>query len=108
VGNREEILSIMLLKKPLEDWLDQYDKRLTLENLTPKQRSDLMKKTNPKYILKNYMLQEAIVKAESGDFSCIYDLMLLAKAPYDEHPKFDKYSKPTPSKFKNLKLSCSS
>ena len=108
VGDREEILSIMLLKKPLEDWLDQYDKRLEIEKLDHNQRVEFMKKTNPKYILKNYMLQEAIEKAESGDFSGVYELMLLAKAPYDEHPKFDRYSKPTPNEFKNLKLSCSS
>ena len=107
-GKREEILKTVLLKKPLEDWLDMYDMRLTHESLSAEKRKEAMLKTNPKYVLKNYMLQEAIDKAKSGDFSAVEELMILAKNPYDEHPKFERFSKPTPDKYKNLKLSCSS
>jgi uncharacterized protein YdiU (UPF0061 family) len=107
-GNRDEILSIMLLKKPLDIWLDRYDSRLAFEDLNHTQRRDFMKKTNPKYILKNYMLQEAIDKATRGDFSGVKDLKRLAKTPYDEHSEFERYAKPTPAKYKNIKLSCSS
>jgi uncharacterized protein YdiU (UPF0061 family) len=107
-GDRQEILSIMLTKKALDIWLDEYDSRLVLEDLNHTQRTDFMKKTNPKYILKNYILQEAIDKAENGDFSGVKDLMKLAKSPFDEHSEFERYAKPTPAEFKNLKLSCSS
>ena len=107
-GNRDEILSIALLKKPLEEWLDIYDERLKHETRSAQERLDAMKKTNPKYVLKNYMLQEAIDKANEGDFSGVGDLMVLAQSPFDEHPKFDHYAKETPLKHKNLKLSCSS
>jgi uncharacterized protein YdiU (UPF0061 family) len=107
-GDRTKILSISMLKKPLQEWLDIYDARLKLENKSTQERLQAMKKTNPKYVLKNYMLQEAIDKAAKGDFSGVEDLMTLAKKPFDEHEQFDHYSKETPLKHKNLKLSCSS
>ena len=107
-GDRDEILSRVLLKKPLQEWLDIYDKRLKLENKSSTQRLQDMKKVNPKYILKNYMLQETINKAKEGDFSGVKNMMILAKAPFDEHPEFEKYAKETPIEHKNLKLSCSS
>ena len=67
-----------------------------------------MKKVNPKYILKNYMLQEAIQKADEGDYSLVNELLNIALNPFDEHPNFERYAHPTPMKFANIKLSCSS
>ena len=67
-----------------------------------------MKRVNPKYVLKNYMLQEAIEKAENGDFSLVDSLLKIAQNPYEEHEEFSRYAKATPHKFKALKLSCSS
>ncbi len=107
-GDREEILSLMLLKKPLEKWLDAYDKRLELEERSATKRTQSMRLSNPKYILKNYMLQEAIEKADKGDFSGVEDLMKLAQAPFDEHPDFERYAGETPLSHRSLKLSCSS
>ncbi len=107
-GNRDKILSLAMLKKPLEEWLDLYDSRLRLEEQSTQERIKAMQQTNPKYILKNYMLQEAIDKAEQGDFSAVSDLMTLAKAPFDEHPEFERYAGETPLEHRSLKLSCSS
>lgn len=67
-----------------------------------------MLRISPKYILKNYILQEAIEKAENGDATLVNSLLKLAQNPYYEHPKFERYAKTTPSSYQNLKLSCSS
>jgi serine/tyrosine/threonine adenylyltransferase len=67
-----------------------------------------MKKVNPKYILKNYILQEAIEKAHDGDYSLVNDLLKIAQNPFYEHPDFERYAQCTPMKFANIKLSCSS
>ncbi|MDP1784506.1 MAG: SELO family protein, partial [Sulfuricurvum sp.] len=75
---------------------------------TPQERHLKMLRTNPKYILKNYMLQEAIDLAENDDFTLVNDLLKLSQNPYEEHPEFDRYAAPTPTQHKNLKLSCSS
>ena len=69
---------------------------------------ETMQKANPRYVLKNYMLQEAIEKAQDGDFSLVNELLHVAQNPFDEHPELTRYTKATPHQFKALKLSCSS
>ena len=71
-------------------------------------RKEQMLAANPKYVLKNYMLQEAIDAAEKGDFSVVDNLFKIAQNPFDEHPEFERWAEATPNEFKNKKLSCSS
>ena len=54
------------------------------------------------------MLQDAIDLAHDGDYSLVNDLLEIAQNPFEEHEKYEKYSKPTPTEFANIKLSCSS
>lgn len=106
--DRTDMLNLVQMKKPLETWLDLYDNRLTLEHITAIARHQKMKKINPKYVLKNHMLQDAIDLAENGDFSGVNNLLMIAQSPYDEHPEFDYLAEATPNEYKNLQLSCSS
>ncbi len=104
--NRNKLLDLCEQQTPMQEWLDDYDKRILQEDST--KRQEKMLGINPKYILKNYILQEAIDKAENGDNTLVNDLLVLAQNPFDEHPEFDRYAKATPSNYQNLKLSCSS
>ena len=63
---------------------------------------------NPKYVLKNHVLQEAIEKAEVHDFGMVNELLKVALAPFDEHPELEHLCKPTPIKSRDMKLCCSS
>ncbi|MDM5270990.1 YdiU family protein [Sulfurovum sp. zt1-1] len=107
-GDRKEILKVGLYHQPMHDWLDAYDERLTQNTSTTEERHQNMQRTNPKYVLKNYMLQEAITAANQGDFSIVDQLFKLAQSPYDEHPECERWAGATPEEFKNKKLSCSS
>jgi len=107
-GNRKELLKLGLYHKPMNDWLDSYDERLKEDTLPFIDRSMQMLKTNPKYVLKNYMLQEAIDVAQEGDFKLVDDLFQIAQDPYSEHPEFERWAGVTPDVFRNKKLSCSS
>jgi len=107
-GKREQILDIAVYREYLDKWLDSYDERLKKETRSEKQRQESMLHVNPKYILKNHILQEAIDKANTHDFSMVQDLLKVALAPFDEHPELEHLAKPTPSSAKNVKLSCSS
>jgi uncharacterized protein YdiU (UPF0061 family) len=107
-GDRKDLLKLGLYHKPMNDWLDSYDERLAKEITSVEERQISMLKTNPKYVLKNYMLQEAIDAAEEGDFKLVDDLFLLAQDPYAEHLEFERWAGVTPDVFKNKKLSCSS
>jgi uncharacterized protein YdiU (UPF0061 family) len=107
-GNRSMLLELCSYKKPMNDWLDIYDRRLEQNSSSATKREASMLKTNPKYVLKNYMLQEAINSAKEGDFSLVAKLFDIAQNPYVEHDGCTRWSEATPDEFKNKKLSCSS
>jgi uncharacterized protein YdiU (UPF0061 family) len=107
-GDRTALRALCSDPALLHGWLDRYDARLQQEMLDPQQRHEKMLKTNPKYVLKNHLLQEAIDDAERGDFQRVATLMRLASAPFDEHPDFDVFADPTPHALHNRQLSCSS
>lgn len=102
------ITNICVFREPIIKWFEEYKKVIKTQNQDLDNMKKLMKKTNPKYVIKNYMLQEAIEKAKEGDFNLVNDLLNIAQNPFEEHKEFERYSKPTPSKHSNLRLSCSS
>jgi uncharacterized protein YdiU (UPF0061 family) len=105
-GDREALLRTGLYHEPMNAWLDRYDERIKTIDKTV--RKEQMLSANPKYVLKNYMLQEAIDAAEKGDFSVVDNLFKIAQNPFDEYPEFERWAETTPNEFKNKKLSCSS
>lgn len=106
--NLNSILDFTLNKEPLKKWFETYKKACREQNSDFIKRKEIMKSVNPKYIIKNYMLQEAIQKAENRDYTLVNDLLKIAQNPFDEHKEFEYYSKPTSMQFSNLRLSCSS
>ncbi len=107
-GDKSSILNSCIHQDPLDQWLDLYDTRLEKETLDEAARHEKMLAVNPKYVLKNHMLQEAIDKAEKHDFNMINELLTVALTPFDEHHTLEHLFKPTPIKSKNICLSCSS
>lgn len=107
-GERMPLFDIVMEPVVLDKWLDLYDDRLSKETRSQPERQKAMLQTNPKYILKNYMLEEAIMMASRGDFSRVEALLYIASNPYDELPEYEHFSGETPEHYKNLTLSCSS
>ena len=54
-------------------WVEKYHRRLTLEaNILPREeRWNLMSGSNPSFILRNWIAQEAIKDAEKGQFNTV-------------------------------------
>ena len=98
--------------KRFSQWLAHYISRSEQDTLTAEQRVELMNKTNPKYVLRNYLAQQAIERAELGDFSELHRLQALLKSPYQEQNEFEMYAKKRPDWAKSKAgcgmLSCSS
>ncbi len=88
------------------DWFGQYLARLEKEIATDEARKTLMDSVNPKYVLRNYMAQLAIDKADNGDYDLISELHELLKKPYDEQPEFEKWFAKRPE-WARHKVGCS-
>ena len=68
-----------------------------------------MDRVNPKYILRNYLAQVAIGKAEKErDFSEVDRLLKLLGRPFDEQPEMADYAAPPPDWAQHISVSCSS
>ena len=107
-SNRENLYDIAMEPVAIHNWLELYDLRLTKEQRSADKRKETMLGANPKYVLKNYMLEEAINLANRGDFSMVEKLLFIASHPYDELEEYEEYAKETPEIYKNIGLSCSS
>lgn len=106
--NIDDILDIVLDRVAFAKWLNRYEDILENQSITKEQRQQRLRKINPKYVLKNYMIQEAIDKANHDDFSLVKDLMKIAQDPYAQHSELEKYASATPQDYSNQRLSCSS
>jgi uncharacterized protein YdiU (UPF0061 family) len=83
-------------KTRMANWLRRYIKRVYADGSPNKVRREKMNTVNPKYVLRNYMAQLAIDKAEQGDFSMVNDLLELLRHPYDEQPGKEEFAAKRP------------
>ena len=80
----------------LAAWLRRYHDRLREDGTDNETRRTRMNAVNPKYVLRNYLAQLAIDKAEQGDPSLVHDLLELLRHPYDEQPDKEAYAQKRP------------
>ncbi|HJW54214.1 MAG TPA: YdiU family protein [Burkholderiaceae bacterium] len=89
-------------------WAYQYRERLRQENSRDSPRRLAMQRINPKYVLRNYLAQVAIEKAQDKDFSEVAHLLKVLEKPFDEQPEQAKYADLPPDWASELEVSCSS
>lgn len=86
----------------------KHQELLQKNNISESEAKNLIKKVNPKFILRNYLLENAIQKAYEGDFSEVLKLQKIMQNPFDEQDEFNDYAKLPPKWANELKISCSS
>lgn len=106
--DEEKWLELFDDKNSAKIWFENYQnfikKTDDLENIKTK-----LKQNNPKYILRNWVAETAIRAAkDQKDYSLINQILALLHQPFDEHKKFEHFSKPAPKEMQNLMVSCSS
>ncbi len=90
-------------------WAAAYKMRLQRQSGTDRDRKARMDAVNPKYILRNYLAQNAIRLAEKQrDFSEIDRLLALLAKPFDEQPGMESYAAAPPDCARQIEVSCSS
>ena len=71
-------------------WFDDYCQRLLRETASADERMADMLAHNPRYILRQALLAQAISRAEQAqDFGLLQDLLRVLQSPYAEHEKYE-------------------
>jgi uncharacterized protein YdiU (UPF0061 family) len=90
------------------EWMGRYAARAHDDARGDDARRAAMRAVNPKFVLRNWVAQEAIAAAEAGDGSVVRAVAAVLAAPFDEHPEHDAWSHAAPPQYAHLSVSCSS
>jgi serine/tyrosine/threonine adenylyltransferase len=66
----------------------------------------LMNRSNPVYIPRNHLVEEALTAATAGDLSPLQQLLVAVGAPFDERPGLERYAAPAPDEFGCYRTFC--
>jgi uncharacterized protein YdiU (UPF0061 family) len=87
-------------------WQDRYMSQL--QSQSDDEAVSGMLSVNPKYVLRNHLVELAIRKSKEGDHTEVDTLFELLKSPFDEHAEFDHYAALPPAWASDIEISCSS
>jgi serine/tyrosine/threonine adenylyltransferase len=107
-ATNEKLREHFLNRERFDEWMARYCDRLRMEQSRDDDRRLHMNRVNPKYVLRNYLAQIAIEKAQQKDFSEIDRLLTPLRSPFSDQPGMDGYAAPPPNWGKHLSVSCSS
>jgi uncharacterized protein YdiU (UPF0061 family) len=96
----------------LRGWLERYAARAAVEQLGDTERRSRMDAVNPRYVPRNYLVQEVIEATERGDRAALPELLDVLRRPYDEQPGRERFARKRPEWARHRPgcsmLSCSS
>lgn len=91
-----------------DSWYNVYRQRLLQDECEDEQRQAVMQAVNPALVLRNYLAQQAIEKAEQDDISELQRLHLALQNPFSLADSDGDYARRPPDWGKKLAVSCSS
>jgi uncharacterized protein YdiU (UPF0061 family) len=102
------VRDLFIEREAFDAWALGYRARLRKELRSDIERRRAMDRVNPKYVLRNYLAQVAIDKAQNGNFSEVAKLLAVLEQPFDEQPDNEAYAALPPDWASHLEVSCSS
>lgn len=107
-GGDEALRDLFIDRSAFDAWSVEYRQRLRAEASVDAARKVAMDRVNPKYVLRNYLAQVAIDKAQQRDFSEVRKLLKILQHPFDEQPENAAYAALPPDWAAGIEVSCSS
>ncbi|MFO0705842.1 MAG: YdiU family protein [Nitrospira sp.] len=106
--SNDRVRDFFLDREAFDAWAGHYADRLRAERSVDSARAERMNRVNPKYVLRNYLAQQAIEKAQQKDYGEVDRLLSLLQDPFSDRPDMESYAAPPPNWGKHLAVSCSS
>ncbi|MER2492367.1 protein adenylyltransferase SelO [Catenovulum sediminis] len=108
VTQQAELFALLGASEESNAWISLYQASIQAQGGKEAARLKQMQLHNPKYILRNYLLQQAIEDAEKNDFNEVQTLYKLLKSPFTQQDDSLYYQQGAPDWAKKLEISCSS
>jgi serine/tyrosine/threonine adenylyltransferase len=106
-GN-ERVRDLFIDRAAFDAWAARYAQRLRAEGSVDAERSARMNRINPKFVLRNHLAEQAIRRANEGDFTEVARLAGVLERPFDEQPEHEADAGFPPDWAQALSVSCSS
>ena len=96
----------------IRGWLERYALRLAAEGIDEAERRARMDAVNPRYVPRNYLVQQVIEATARGDRAALPELLDVLRRPYDDQPGRERFAAKRPDWARDRPgcsmLSCSS
>jgi serine/tyrosine/threonine adenylyltransferase len=97
-GDAETARGLFIDLAGFDDWMSRW------RALSPD--AELMDRTNPIYIPRNHLVEEALTAATAGDLDPVAQLLDAVTAPYGQRPGLERYASPAPEDFGAYRTFC--
>ena len=105
-GSFEPVQDLFFDRQSYAAWVLTYSERTM--SISQRDMAYLMRKSNPKYILRNHLGEQAIAAAKDKNFTETTRLLNLLQSPCEEHPSMEQYAGFPPDWAAGIEISCSS
>ena len=106
-GENPWLKELSKTSKKWRQWFSEYAEELRGNSLSDRERKKLMNSVNPKYVLRNYIMETAIREAmEQENYSEIEKVSKIFENPFSDQPEYESYAVPSPEWAKGLVVSC--
>ena len=90
----------------LSAWLRDWHDVVQQHGRSAAERRVAMHAVNPRYVLRNYLAQQAIDAATDGDATLVHTLLEVMRRPYDDQPEYARFAARRPE-WARVKAGCS-
>lgn len=97
-GTTEDARAHFVDPGPFDAWAERW------RALAPE--AEVMDRTNPAYIPRNHLVEEALAAATAGDMGPFNRLVDVLADPYTDRPGLDRYAGPAPDDFGSYRTFC--
>lgn len=105
-ASAEPVRDLFLDRPGFDAWLLRYRELIALAEYGLD--ADLMLNSNPAYVLRNHLGEEAIQAAKTGDYAPMHRLQTVLAAPFTEQPGAEHFADFPPDWASSIEISCSS